>query len=101
MTITCMEALKTKGVYFHFLPTLGQARRDVWDNIISDRYDGMEHSYRMIDIVFPPEIRAGKPNETEMSIPLAGGSIWQLMGAESQDAIDRARGPNQIGRAHV
>jgi len=96
-TITCMEALKRRGVYYHFLPTLGQAKRDIWDNIIRDEYDGVEHSYRMIDMIFPPELRIGKPNETEMMIQLVGGSIWQLMGAENLDSINRARGSNPVG----
>jgi hypothetical protein len=95
--ITCMEALQRRGVYYHFLPTLGQAKRDVWDNVIMDRYDGVEHSYKMIDAVFPPELRVGKPNETEMQINLVGGSVWQLMGAENIDAINRARGSNPVG----
>lgn len=97
MSITCMEALKTRGVYIHILQTLGEARRAVWDNLIDDYYDGVKHSYKMIDACFPPELRVGKPNETEMSIELKGGSIWQLAGAESQDAIDRLRGPNPTG----
>lgn len=96
-SITCMEMLKRRGVYYHFLPTLGQAKRDIWDNIIRDEYDGVEHTYKMIDIVFPPELRVKKPNETEMQIELQGGSVWQLMGAENLDSINRARGSNPVG----
>lgn len=97
MTITCMQALQRKGVYYHFLPTLVTARRDVWDNIVRDTYGGIEHTYRLIDAVFPVEIRAKRPNETEMQIELINGSIWQCMGAEDLEAVNRARGANPFG----
>lgn len=96
-TIAFLSGMERKGVYYHFLPTLGAAKRDVWDNIIIDNYDGIEHSYRMIDVVFPPEFRLGKPNETEMQIQFGPGSVYQLMGAENLEVINRARGSNPVG----
>ena len=92
-TLLCM--LKRKGVYFHVLPSLNQARRDVWDNVVRDHYDGVEHAYPMIE-AFPKELIA-KKDETDMQITLVNGSVWQLMGADTKDAVDRMRGPDPIG----
>ena len=96
LNVTLQQMLKRTGVYFHIFPSLNQGRRDIWDNIIQERdEDGFEHSIKMIDM-FPPEFVAAK-NETEMQIRLINGSVWQIMGADSQEAVDRLRGPNPIG----
>lgn len=87
--------LERVGVYFHVFPSLNQGRRDIWDNIVLDTIDGVERSVKMISM-FPPElVRA--VNETEMQITLINGSVWQIMGADSAEAIERLRGPNPLG----
>jgi hypothetical protein len=75
------------GTIWHMLPTLNQGRRVIWDGI--DR-DGR----RMIDQAFPPEIRAKEPNDSEMKINLANGSIYQIVGS---DNYDRLVGTNPVG----
>jgi len=95
ISITLEEALKRRGVYFHIYPSLNQGRRDMWDNIVEETIDGVKYAIKMIDM-FPPECVASK-NETEMQITLINGSIWQVMGADSKEAIDRLRGPNPVG----
>lgn len=96
MAFTLERMLERVGVYFHVFPSLNQGRRDVWDNIVQQRYDGKEESIKMIDI-FPKELLAEKPNESEMQIKLVNGSIYQIMGADNDEAVDRLRGPNPIG----
>lgn len=95
MSITFLAMLERKGVYFHVFPSLNQGRRDIWDNIIHETVDGEERAIKMTDM-FPKEFVAGK-NETEMQITLINGSIWQIMGADTKEAIDRMRGPNPVG----
>jgi hypothetical protein len=48
----------------------------------------------MIDQAFPPEIRLGKPNESNMKIELANGSVWQVVGSDNFDSLV---GSNPIG----
>lgn len=68
------------GAYWHMLPTAAQARKVVWDKV--DRETGQ----KSVDIVFPPEVRAGK-NSTEMKIELKCGSLWQLCGSDNYDNL--------------
>lgn len=88
LAFTAEEMLKRKGTYFHILPSLNQARRDVWDNIGSDGVPFRE--------IFPRHLVADY-NETEMQITYKMGSIWQLMGADDERAVARLRGPNPVG----
>lgn len=96
MAFTLEEALKRQGVYFHLFPALNQGRRDLWDNILQEKINGVERSFRMIDM-FPTELLATKPNETEMQLQLVNGSIYQVMGADNREAVERLRGPNPLG----
>lgn len=95
IAITLEAAMERVGVYFHIFPSLNQGRRDLWDNIVLDNHDGTEHSIKMVSM-FPPELVLAV-NETEMQITLVNGSIWQIMGADSQEAVERLRGPNPLG----
>jgi hypothetical protein len=79
-------AHKRVGTYFHMLPTFTQAKRNVWDAI-----DDQER--RIIDHVFPKAIRA-KTNETDLAIQFRCGSVYQLIGADSYNAVV---GSNPIG----
>lgn len=87
--------LERVGVYFHVFPSLNQGRRDLWDNIVHETIDGVERPVKMMDM-FPPEL-ISSINETEMQVTLINGSVWQIMGADSMEAIERLRGPNPIG----
>lgn len=95
MSFALEEMHKRIGVYFHIFPSLNQGRRDLWDNIVHEEIDGKEVPVKMIDMI-PPEIRARK-DETDMLIELKCGSVYQVMGADSDDAVDRLRGPNPVG----
>jgi len=75
------------GTYWHMLPTLQQGRRVVWE--ARDKL-----GRRMIDQAFPKEIRAGRPNESNMKIELANGSVWQVVGSDNFDSLV---GSNPVG----
>lgn len=75
------------GTYWHMLPSLQQGRRVVWEGIDKE-------GNRMIDQAFPKEIRAGKPNESNMKIDLANGSVWQVVGSDNYDSLV---GTNPVG----
>ena len=79
LNYTATEAMENVGVYWHMLPTQKQARKVVWDGI--DR-----SGRRMIDQVFPKEIRKAK-REQEMQLELKSGSIWQLCGSDNYDSL--------------
>lgn len=75
------------GTYWHMLPTLQQGRRVIWE--ARDK-----EGRRMIDQAFPPEIRAGKPNESNMKIELLNGSVYQVVGSDNFDSLV---GTNPVG----
>jgi hypothetical protein len=81
------SAFQRVGLYWHLLPTQRQGRKVVWENITTQ-------GVRLIDAVFPPEIRAGDPNSTEMSIKLRSGSLYQVVGSDNYDTLV---GANPIG----
>ena len=83
----CKMAFQRVGTYFHMLPTTRQARKVVWEAID-------KKGKRMIDAVFPHEIRSGEPNSTEMMIPLRSGSRYQCVGSDNYDALV---GTNPVG----
>ena len=67
------EAFRKKGTYFYFLPTYGQAKRVVWDNIDNDGFKMLDH--------IPADLIANK-NATELKIELKNGSVIQLIAAD-------------------
>lgn len=75
------------GTYWHMLPSLQQGRRVVWE-----ARDKMGR--RMIDQAFPKWMRAGQPNNSDMKIELANGSVWQVVGSDNFDSLV---GTNPIG----
>lgn len=48
----------------------------------------------MIDQAFPVPMRLGKPNESNMKIEFANGSVWQVVGSDNFDSLV---GSNPIG----
>ncbi len=93
-SFTLEKMLQRQGVYFHIFPSLNQGRRDLWDNVLKETIDGVERSITINDM-FPPELVIGS-DEGEMQKKLINGSIWQVMGADNDEAIARMRGPNPI-----
>jgi len=84
-----MQAIASQsrvGTYWTMLPTLVQARRVIWKGID-------KQGRRMIDQAFPKEMRA-RINESDMSIEMKNGSIWQCVGSDNYDALV---GTNPVG----
>lgn len=86
LNATCAKAHQRIGTYWHMLPEKEQARKAIWDGM--DR-DGR----RIIDQVFPHDIRAGVSDQ-EMRIDLKCGSAWQVVGSDSYNSLV---GSNPIG----
>mgnify|MGYP001822937186 CR=1 FL=1 len=84
---TAVEAHRNIANYWHMLPTAVQGRHVMWDSV------NPRTGQRVIDQVFPKEIRAGT-NNTEMKIELKCGSTWQVVGS---DNYDRLVGANPFG----
>jgi len=84
MNWTAISSHGKKGTYWHLLPTAKQARKVIWEAINPDT------GLRLIDQVFPPEIRKegneGK-REDEMLIRLSCGSNYQLAGSDNYNAL--------------
>ena len=89
MDFTRERMLERVGVYWHLFPFHTQARRAIWKGI--DARTGE----RFIDRAFPPAMRKSE-NDTEMSITLKNGAVWQMLGS---DNYDRAIGANPCGLA--
>ncbi len=87
LNFEAVESHRVIANYWHMLPTAVQGRHVVWDAI--DPHTGV----RVIDQVFPPEIRRAT-NNTEMKIELKCGSTWQVVGS---DNYDRLVGSNPYG----
>jgi hypothetical protein len=85
LNFTVKQAIKRVGVYWHLLPTLRQGRRVVWEGIGGD-------GRPMID-AWPEELVVKRRND-EMSLLLANGSRWQVVGSDSYDALV---GANPVG----
>jgi len=86
LNFTANMMLKRKGIYWHCLPKIAQARKAIWNGI-----DGQGR--KIIDQAFPLAIRK-RTNEQEMLIELKNGSIWQLVGSDNYDAMV---GSNPVG----
>lgn len=72
------KALKTKGIYYYFLPTYRQAKSVVWDDLIKKHV--------------PLEV-VDKINDSELAVYYKNGSIQRFAGCED---IDKHRGINPI-----
>jgi phage terminase large subunit len=78
--VELFEALKQRCEVWHALPEQEHARKVIWDAITGD-------GERLIDVAFPPSIRAGPPNASEMKITFTNGSLWRLVGADRINAL--------------
>jgi len=80
------EAWKRVGNYYYFFPTYNQGRKILWDGKDKTGFPFLGH--------VPKEMRSGDPNSTEMKVPLANGSLIQVVGS---DNIDSIVGTNPVG----
>lgn len=77
----CCAAHQRVGTYWYMLPEAAQARKAVWDAINEETHK------RLIDEVFPKEIRAGKARDNDMLIRLKCGSTVQIVGSDNYDSL--------------
>lgn len=80
-------ALRKISVFYYIFPTYSQARKVLWDSIVS-----AETGEKFLDFI-PKELIKNK-NSTEMKIYLDNGSLIQLVGS---DNIDSLMGTNPQG----
>lgn len=71
--------LKSSCLVKYVFPTLVMGRENLWDGMGSDGFRYREH--------IPEFIRAGKPNETTMKIPINNGSLFQIGGSDRPDSL--------------
>ncbi|MDP1616796.1 hypothetical protein [Phenylobacterium sp.] len=77
---TAVSAVQKPGVYWHLLPEGAQGRKAVWEAV--NPHTGL----RRIDEAFPPQIRSAT-RDGDMSIRLANGSVWQVLGSDNYDSL--------------
>src|SRR3990167_4119350 len=66
------HACKTPGLHGYFAPTYKQAKLIAW---------------KILKAVVPPHYRSGKPNESELYIPLKNGSVMRLFGMDNAENL--------------
>lgn len=82
------EAQQSVGSYWHLYPLQVQAKRAIWNGV------DKATETRLLDLVFPPAIRDGKPNDQDLFLRFKNGSTYQLCGS---DSYDRLVGSNPLG----
>jgi len=80
------RAAMRPGMYFYLYPYQTQARKAIWEAMTED-------GRRFLDFI-PYDLRAGKPNNTEMKVTLVNGSIIRILGSDNHDSF---RSSNPIG----
>ena len=73
-------AVQRPGVYWHLLPEAAQARKAIWEAV--NPHTGR----RRIDEAFPPQIRSAT-RDGDMTIRLANGALWQVLGSDNYDSL--------------
>lgn len=71
--------LKSVCLVKYVYPTLVMGRENLWDGIGSDGFRYKEH--------IPEKIRASKPNDTLMKMPIVNGSLFQIGGSDRPDSL--------------
>lgn len=74
------------GNYYYIFPTYAQGKKALWDAVDKDGYRVRDHC--------PPQLLAGKPNETDMLLRFQRGSTIQVIGS---DKVDSLVGTNPVG----
>jgi phage terminase large subunit len=80
------EMAKRVGSYYYLFPTYNQGRKILWEGMDRDGFKFLDH--------FPMEALKGKPNDTEMKLEYANGSLFRVIGT---DKIDSIVGTNPVG----
>ena len=75
-----VAAFERPANYWHMLPEYGQARKAIWQAV------NPRTGKRRIDEAFPKELRSNT-REQEMQIMFKNGATWQLVGADSFNAL--------------
>lgn len=83
---TGMELIRNEleanvGSYWHLYPLQVQAKRAIWYGI-----DNATET-RLLDLVFPLELRDGKPNDQDLFMRFKCGSTYQLCGSDNYDRL--------------
>jgi hypothetical protein len=85
LNIMMVRAMKEVGSYFYLFPTYEQGRKIMWDGIDRDGFRFMDH--------IPKAVRK-KTDNAHMSIDLANGSNFRIVGT---DDVDSLVGTNPLG----
>lgn len=74
------------GNYYYIFPTYAQGKKALWKVIDKDGFRVRDHC--------PPQLLAGKPNESDMLLNFRNGSTIQIIGSDDVDSIV---GANPVG----
>lgn len=85
---TIREAFTTPGIYWHVLPTYKQGRKVIWEGKTNTGRDYLSYW---------PDHGISRIRNDEMTVWTRNGSLWQVIGAEDQDDINRLVGTNPRG----
>ena len=85
INFTTKKMAQRVGSYYYLFPTYKQARKVIWDGMNKE-------GFKFTDYI--PESVRTRVNNTNMSIEIYNGSIFQLVGT---DEIDRLIGANPVG----
>ena len=81
------SALKRRGTYYYYFPTLELAKKALWDNIVEFYKSGeVVASGNMIDILCPPEVRKRR-NNSDYFLELVNGSVIKIGGTDNLSVI--------------
>jgi phage terminase large subunit len=87
VNMVSIEAMKRKGLYLYYFPTLKLAKQVIWK--------GMDRDGRRFLDYIPREIIKGEPNDTDLRMEFINGSILQLLGTDNLDV--NVVGMNPVG----
>ena len=87
VNIVAKKMMGRVGTYNYFFPSFRQGKRVIWQGMDKSGFPFLGH--------FPPDLLAGKPNDSEMLLKYANGSHFQVIGTDnfSQSAV----GANPVG----
>src|SRR3990167_6143744 len=71
--------IKDPTLVKYVYPTLVMGRDNLWDGIGSDGFKYIDH--------IPNFLQASQPNSTRMTIPIKGGSLFQVAGPDNPDSL--------------
>lgn len=81
MELIADELETNVGSYWHLYPLQVQAKRAIWNAV-----DNATET-RLLDLVFPHELRDGKPHDQDLFMRFKCGSTYQLCGSDNYDRL--------------